>query len=271
MEQILGVLGPLSTSLDGINLFMKTVIDAKPWTMEPALVPLPWSIDEPKFLRKKLKVGVMRNDGVVRPHPPVLRAIDETVAKLRESNDVEVVEWTPYKHDLAWEIIASLYFVDGGDAENNEIAASGEPWLPLSKFIVINNPHAKRRSVEEIWKLTQRRDDYRTEHARYWNGTATGADEMGAPEGMVDVILCPVGPGAAPPLECSRYWAYTSQWNLLDYPALVFPVGKVDAARDVRDKHYQPGNGEDEYNHSLCESNCTCFPSCVIFEPRLLC
>jgi hypothetical protein len=68
----------------------------------------------------------------------------------------------------------------------------------------------------------------------------------------VDAILCPVGPGAAPPLDCARYWGYTSQWNLLDYPALVFPLTQVDQQKDVKDT-YQPRNDKDTYNHNLCK------------------
>ena len=71
---------------------------------------------------------------------------------------------------------------------------------------------------------------------------------------MVDVILCPVGPGAAPPLDSAKYWAYTSQWNILDYPALVFPVTKVDTAVDSVDEAYKPMNEKDEYNYQLWQS-----------------
>ena len=69
----------------------------------------------------------------------------------------------------------------------------------------------------------------------------------------MDVILCPAGPGAAPLLECSRYWGYTTQWNLLDYPALVFPVTKVDSTVDVREEDYVPINAQDQYNYNLCK------------------
>ena len=69
----------------------------------------------------------------------------------------------------------------------------------------------------------------------------------------MDIILCPVGPGAAPPLDCSRYWNYTSQWNLLDYPALVFPVTTVDPVVDIRDDKYTAMNEDDLYNHNLCK------------------
>jgi len=68
---------------------------------------------------------------------------------------------------------------------------------------------------------------------------------------MVDVILCPVGPGVAPKIDTSRYWGYTSQWNLLDYPAVVFPVDKVDVEKDNAKEDYEARNEKEKYNLSL--------------------
>ena len=58
-----------------------------------------------------------------------------------------------------------------------------------------------------------RRDAYRTEYSKHWNSF------------RIDVLLCPVGPGPAPRHDTAKYWGYTAQWNLLDYPAAVFPTG----------------------------------------------
>ncbi|KAK7708812.1 hypothetical protein SLS57_008873 [Botryosphaeria dothidea] len=255
-EQIVPVIGPLSTSLEGIKIFTKILIDAKPWLKQVDLIPMKWRYDEEwlpkdKEGKKKLKVGVMWDDGVVKPHPPVLRAMKELVDKLKVAEGVEVVEWKPYKHDLAWEIIASLYFSDGGREEAAAIDASGEPWRPLSTFILKENKHVPKEpySVTDIWRLTRLREQYRTEYSQQWNETATEGDGTG----MVDVILCPVGPGAAPPVDNAKYWGYTSQWNLLDYPSLVFPVTQVDPAIDVKDETYKPRNEDDDFNHKLYE------------------
>ena len=111
----------------------------------------------------------------------------------------------------------------------------------------------KRLSVEEIWYWTARRDTYRRAYAKIWNDAASTIDRQDAEAARpLDVILCPVGPGAAPPFDNAKYWGYTSQWNLLHYPALVFPVSKVDPHVDVVDKLYQPLNEKDEFNHRLC-------------------
>ena len=86
-----------------------------------------------------------------------------------------------------------------------------------------------------------------------WNATATGEADNGEMQGMVDVILCPAGPGPAPRLDCSRYWSYTSQWNLLDYPALVFPVTRVDVTVDSWPEDYAAINEQDKFNHDMCK------------------
>jgi Asp-tRNA(Asn)/Glu-tRNA(Gln) amidotransferase A subunit family amidase len=105
-EQILPTIGPLSTSLEGCKMFIKTLIDAKPWYKEPLLMPFHWK-EEDFFKGKRLKVGVLWDDEVVKPHPPVTRALKQMVDKLKSKGNVDVVEWKPHKHELAWEIIVS--------------------------------------------------------------------------------------------------------------------------------------------------------------------
>ena len=106
-EQVVAVLGPLSTSLGGVKLFMKTVLAAKPWLNEPSLIPMPWRDQETYFPTiaggKKLKVAVLWDDGIVKPHPPVVRALREVADKLKAIEGIELVDWQPYDHDEACE------------------------------------------------------------------------------------------------------------------------------------------------------------------------
>ncbi|KAI1373284.1 amidase [Hypoxylon crocopeplum] len=243
-ESIIGALGPMSTSLEGLRLFAKTVVDRKPWLKEPSLIPLDWKDSAAFFPDRKLRVGVIYNDGVVRPHPPILRAMTELVGKLKESPDIELVDWKPWRHDLAWSIIAKLYFVDGGADVKAAVEASGEPWRPLSKFILHDNPAVTAHTIPSLWEAVVDREKYRIKYAHLWNDTP------------VDVILCPAGPGVAPKIDTSRYWAYTAQWNLLDYPGIVFPV--ADAVREPEreapfayPEGYQPMSDSDKYFYDL--------------------
>lgn len=255
-EQVVAVIGPLSTTLGGLRLFMKTVIAGKPWLYEPSLVPMPWKEGGhlPASAGTKLKVAVMFHDGIVRPHPPILQALDDVVSKLKKVEEIDVVEWIPYKHDEAWEIISHLFFSDGAQEEIAALDESGEPWRPLSNFIIKENPNVKKLTVEEIWYWTARREAYKTAYAEKWNAIATGkdaADDMG---GMVDVILCPVGPGAAPPFDNAKYWGYTAQWNILDYPALVFPVTRADPPPEYASERHEFMSQQDEDNFRLWAS-----------------
>lgn len=265
-EQIVPVIGPISTSLEGVKIFMKTIIAARPWLVDPSMLPLPWR-DQESHLEvskgEKLKIGVIWSDEIVTPHPPVRRALSEVVAKLREVEGFEIVDWRPYKHDEAWEIVSRLYFCDGAKAEADALDSSGEPWLPLTKFAIKENPNIKRLSIEELWHWTEKREAYRAAYAKVWNDTGDMSDNSSSNGEKVvrpvDVILCPAGPGTAPLLNNSKYWCYTTQWNLLDYPALIFPVSKVDPKVDVVDKHYKPLNEKDEFNYKLCQFTATPF------------
>ncbi|KAI1452731.1 amidase [Annulohypoxylon moriforme] len=251
-ESILGTMGPLSTSLEGLRLFSKVIIDQKPWLKQPNLAAMDWKDTAELFPNKKLRVGVIYSDNVVRPHPPILRALTELVGKLKQSPNIEIVDWSPWKHDLAWSIIASLYFADGGADVTAAIESSGEPWLPLSKFILVDNPCVKEHTIASLWEAASAREEYRTKYAQLWNETAESSPDAHP----IDVILCPTGPGVAPKLETSKYWGYTSQWNLLDYPAIVFPVAdKVDTSQREKPfeypEGYEPLGEEDKYIYDL--------------------
>lgn len=125
--------------------------------------------------------------------------------------------------------------------------------MPLSRHIIPDNPYCEHHTIESVWGATIKRENYRTEYAELWNKTATSIGPHGEPEGMVDIILCPVGPGSAPKLDTAKWWGYTSQWNLLDYPALIFPADKVDVAKDGGKVVYTPRNEKDKFNWDLWE------------------
>lgn len=44
------------------------------------------------------------------------------------------------------------------------------------------------------------------------------------------------GPGVPPSHNTAKYWGYTSQWNILGYPAVVLSVTKSDKNTNKTDK-----------------------------------
>ena len=90
---------------------MKTALGAEPWREDPSLRSSRWHDEKSNIRRdrcKRLKVGVMWHDGIVLPQPPILRALREVVRKLKDIEEVEVFDWLPYKHDVAWDILVSI-------------------------------------------------------------------------------------------------------------------------------------------------------------------
>lgn len=86
-ESILSVLGPMSNSLSGIKDFMTAVIGENPWRLDPVVVRKPWSVDEWNLCEHggvgaQLCFAIMWDNGVVRPHPPLVRAMKMVKAAL---------------------------------------------------------------------------------------------------------------------------------------------------------------------------------------------
>lgn len=241
VDEIPGVAGPLSRNIDGIELFMEVVTGTKPWLVEPALLPLPWTPYQVNTMTRPLKIATMWSDDVVLPHPPITRALGIMESKLGELSDVSVSHWKPYHHKKAWAILSSLYYPDGGDEDAFLLEQAGEPLLPLTKWIR-QTPWVKKLSIAELQQWKTEREEYRREYSKLWN------------EADVDAILCPAGPGLAPKHGTAKYWGYTSQWNLLDYPAIVFPVSRAHADIDRKERVKVPiMTEEDKQNWDLCK------------------
>ena len=83
------VLGPMANSIGGIKTFMKAVVNSKPWLKDPLAVRKKWNEDEYNLADhgsgKNLCFGIMWDDGVVVPHPPIKRALEMTKSALEKA------------------------------------------------------------------------------------------------------------------------------------------------------------------------------------------
>ncbi|KFZ24298.1 hypothetical protein V502_01222 [Pseudogymnoascus sp. VKM F-4520 (FW-2644)] len=227
-EGIRCTLGPITNSLRDLDLFMKAVTDGKPWEEETSLVPLPW---KELTLTRDFTVGVLWDDGMVHPHPPIHRAMKMAVAKMKAAG-IKTVDWKPHKHEHGMRIINDLFYPDGAASQTAALRSSGEPWLPLTKEAFIR---ARMMTVPETWAVNLERETYRSEYRLLMKTH------------KVDFILCPAYVGVAAEPHTARYFAYTAIWNVLDMPGVVFPTGlKVDQELDIIESGYQPRSPEDE-------------------------
>jgi amidase len=89
VEGIKAVAGPMVTSIRDTQLFLKEIVAAAPWKYDAAVNRTVWQ-DLPALTPDALIIGVIEDDGVFTPHPPVRRAMHEAVAKLKKAG-VKVV------------------------------------------------------------------------------------------------------------------------------------------------------------------------------------
>ncbi|KAI3406710.2 hypothetical protein KGF56_000556 [Candida oxycetoniae] len=234
-ESILSVTGPLSRSLETIDLVMKTIIDSKPWLIDPTLAPIEWKHTK----QDKFRIGIMVSDNIVNPSPPVKRALNIVQEKLSELGNFELVPFEPFQHERTMPILGKLYFEDGGRDFKATLSSTGEPLLVQTSWAIDG---AKDLEMHEQWYYNLEKQKYRKEYLQYWVDKYTDKDGH-----ILDAVIAPVFPNVAPKHETSKYWGYTCQWNLLDYPVLVFPVTTVDENLDHPLAEYKPLNEIDEY------------------------
>lgn len=62
---------------------MESLIDSEPWNHDYHAMPIPWRRNLAQIPDRPLKVAILYDDGVVKPQPPVARALREVANKLK--------------------------------------------------------------------------------------------------------------------------------------------------------------------------------------------
>lgn len=77
----------MGTSIEAIKLVMNSILSTKPWIRDPAVISMPWNdaSEQSTFERANsdgsandqlpFKFAIFWNDGVVAPHPPIIRGL----------------------------------------------------------------------------------------------------------------------------------------------------------------------------------------------------
>ena len=87
-ESVQSVLGPMAPSVAALRVFAKTVIDSKPWDLDPACLRMEWSSEHEALsdhggLGAKLCFAVLWDNDIQKPTPPVKKALEMTCKALR--------------------------------------------------------------------------------------------------------------------------------------------------------------------------------------------
>ncbi|KAK5209518.1 hypothetical protein LTR99_007721 [Exophiala xenobiotica] len=243
-EHVPSAIGPMTRSLSSLVTVMQNVIDAQPWVLDPKVTPIPWRQDMYEQVQTRpLTIGVLVDDGVVKVHPPIERVLKELEAKLKAAGH-EIVQWNCAGHKECIEIMDLFYTADGGEDIRREVQGGGEPFIPHVEALT---NRGKAISVYEYWQLNKRKIAAQQAYNDKWNLAI--APDSGR---TVDVILMPTMPHPAVPHKTCKWVGYTKVWNFLDYPALSFPAGQVEASKDLAGPaDYEPRNDYDAWNWKL--------------------
>ncbi|KAH6910604.1 general amidase [Coprinopsis sp. MPI-PUGE-AT-0042] len=213
-ESAPSVLGPMAPTLSALKLFMTAIIGAEPTD---------YHLREHGGGKGPLCFGVIWHDDYAMPHPPVLRALEETKQALIKAGH-KVVDWKPLKHKEIHDVICEVFAAGSAEDFENVCAKENEPLISS-----MSSPtDSKGKSAYDLWQVQKHKQVLRKEYLDHWESSEKWAETgTGRP---VDALICPIAAYVAPPHGKHQ------TWNALDYPALVIPVSTVDQEKDAASK-----------------------------------
>ena len=274
-EGVPSVYSPMARTVGDLGYFTRVVLgEMRPWRYDYTVVPLGWRGEvEREFgeAGRRLRVGVLRTDGVVEPSPACARALGMAEAALRRQGcEIVEVEGAPDMYE-GLRLASLLLNADGcqmfesfrrtgerNDAGASQLRRLAGMWAPVRYLYYLWVRYVQRdyvwaglvrhwraQSAFENWKLVAQREAYRARWFEWWN------------EQELDIILAP--PNATPALphdgmrDAVSSCGYTFLFNLvsltprktawscrlrltvymqLDYTAGVLPITHVDKTLD---------------------------------------
>ena len=244
---VLSSVGPISHSVPSLRLMVKALLSRQPWLQDPLVHEIPWRDgQERNMLNRKLTFGVLANDGVCSPFPPIRRAM-AMVSRAIQNQGHQVLDWKPPPHRRGNDTALTAWTFDGGADTDKAFKLSGEPPSPQ-----VGGPNRKTSPEMGATKIAETnvlKREFLKEYLDYWNNTAKMTDTGDA----IDAVIMPVAPFPAPRPERYRYYGYTSIINLLDYTACTVPVTRVDQSVDVIDENFKPIDDFDQKVQDDCE------------------
>ncbi|KAF7714838.1 Uncharacterized protein PECH_000033 [Penicillium ucsense] len=242
---IRSVAGPMSCSLASIERYMEALPSALPWEIDQHVAPVLWRRSLAALPTKRLRIGFLVDDGVVKVQPPIDRAVRETVDALRNAGH-EVFEWDPSSHAYAYQLWEKAILSDGGEGCRKKIEMTGEP---LIEGMLVGT-EKDILTTSQTHQLHADKYLYESEYLDRWTTS------------KIDALIMPNTPwvGYEPWtwVKSSAYVGYTSIWNLLGYAALAVPATVVSKNKDLPDQEWLdhvPRNAGDKFNKEQYDIN----------------
>jgi len=265
-EAIPSVCGPMGSNVNDLVLLMKTLLTEEAWLNDPDLVPMPF--DEKEYRNNgKLRVGYYVDDGFVPATPACARGVTDAVEALRRAGHI-IVEFTPPGVVEIMPLFFALLGADGMTTVLKSLEKDIYEDYVSSMLVKMKLPGFMKRliafavrnfkgdakaaqmvlnfreyNVAEYWKLIVQRNICRKNFFEAWR------------KQELDVVICPAHALPAVPHmsfnDITFACCYTALYNVLDYPAGVVPVTRVEQSDTIphrpKDllqssvyKHYNP-------------------------------
>lgn len=242
--------GPLTRDIDSLSTFMEVYTSQSPWLTDPGILPIPWRgdiVSNYAYPNRKLRIAYITDDGVIRPQPPIVRAVESTISNLTTAGH-ECISWNHIAqshHARAYNLWLRAVLADGGS--RFKALSQLPPTEPLIEGMLVGRPdtlldvEGRMALYDEIW-------EFQREYMALWNDAG------------IDALVMPVTQwvGLRPKMwvKADMYVGYTSIWNLMNWTALAVPAIKVDREVDVVDEEWrahQPRSFSDRFNHEKYE------------------
>ncbi|KAI3340163.1 amidase [Ustulina deusta] len=275
-EGVPSVYSPMTRTLNDLTYFTRAVIGMQPWKYDYSVHPLAWrpNIEKEYATKSKLRVGILRTDGVVDPSPACRRALEETETALKLAGH-EIVEIDPPSPYEALYLGAHLLNADGCQmfksfmrfGEWNDTGADQMDWLmrlsrPFKYIYYLWVKYVRKddiwaglvkgwhqKTAYENWQLVAKREAYRSKWFDWWNKVD------------IDVILTPTNATPAVPHDGMKdavsSCGYTFLFNVLDYTSGCIPITHVNKDVDNLPPGFDIGklNGVAQGAYKLYDAN----------------
>ncbi|KAG9557451.1 amidase, partial [Aureobasidium melanogenum] len=211
-------------------------MSAQAWRYDSSCLHLRWQGQQSSC---KPRIGLVLDDGVYTPFPPVRRAIREAAQKLRDAG-VDVIELRlPHVADAVG-ITYGMFALDGCQFVQDLIKEGKEPQVESVKRV--NLAAIPKSSMQGYMDLTAGRRKLQAVYHKFWL------------DNQLDAIMLPGAPQTATRFDEWGPINYTMLWNFLDYPATIIPTGRV-CESDVADGEDSALYGEQDLkNYKLYDS-----------------
>lgn len=207
--------GPLTNDFEGLKVFMKAVLGARPALYEGQVMDSPWrQLTAPA---SPLRLGLLPEEDLFPLHPPIKHALAQAVQKLEKAGHI-IVRLNPDEcyveelTELGWGGYATV------DPAPSTVVDSVEPVVPSRHYMMAQLARWKFKhlpdgfgSLEPLTKLAalnKRTFEICDEWSRLWR------------KHQIDAVICPGAQGTAVPHDTFGLPPYTTFHNLLDVSRL---------------------------------------------------